>query len=176
MELTYKEKTIKYGVYALVILVAAILQNVSGCWFSVFGARCFFLIPTCVLLGVGEDERAAVFMGLFGGILWDMISSQHRLFASVFLVLACYISSALVTFLFRNTYKYGIIASGISTLIFTILYWMIFVLPDGGDGRLYALGSFYIPSMIYTIVMSFLIYLGIRPLKAKLNKSGMSID
>ena len=171
MELSYKDKLIKFGVYALTILAAALLQNIGGLWFTVFGARCFFIIPVCVLLGLGEDERVAAFLGLFGGILWDMISSGHRLYASIFLTLACYISSALVTFLFRNTYRYGVIAAGVSTLVFTLFYWLFFVVINGDDGRLAALGKFYIPSIVYTAVMSAVLYLIIKPLKAKLNKT-----
>lgn len=176
MELSYKDKIIKYGLYALLILLASLLQNISGAWFTVFGARCFFIIPVCILLGVGEDERVSAFLGLFGGILWDMISSNHRLFASVFLMLACYISSWLVTFLFRNTYRYGIIACAVSSFLFCLLYWLFFILTGGGEGRLSALGFFYIPSFIYTSLMSFVLYMLIRPLKAKLNKTGLSAD
>ena len=176
MELSYKDKIIKYGVYALAILAAALLQNVSGLWFSVFGARCFFIIPVCILIGVGEDDRAAAIMGLFGGLLWDMISSGHRLYASIFMTLACYISAALVTFLFRNTYRYGVIAASGAAALFSILYWAFFILTRGGEGRLAALGFFYIPCAIYTSLMSAVLYIFIRPLKAKLNKTKLTVD
>ena len=176
MELSYREKTIKYGIYAAVILLAAFLQNIGGAWFTVFGARCFFLIPVCVLLGLGEDERVSAVIGLFGGMLWDMISAQHRIFCAVFLTLVCYICSSLVTRLFRNTYRYGVIASAASAFLFSIIYWLIYVLIGGGDGRLSALGFFYIPSFIYTAVMAFPLYLVLRPFKAKLNKTALSID
>ena len=176
MELSFKDKTIKYSVYALIILAAAFLQNIAGAWFSVFGARCFFLIPVCVLIGAGEDERAAAFLGMFGGILWDMISSNHRVFASIFLTVACYITSWLVTFLFRNTYRYGIIASGCTAFLFIILYWLLLIVPRGGDGRLAALGFFYLPSFVYTVLMSFVLYLFIRPLKAKLNRTDTAVS
>lgn len=176
MELSYKDKIIKYGVYALAILAAALLQNVDGLWFTVFGARCFFIIPVCVLIGVGEDERAAAFMGLFGGLLWDMVSSNHRLFASIFMTLVCYISAALVTFLFRNTYRYGVIAASSAAVLFSLLYWLFFILTRGEDGRLAALGFFYIPSAIYTALMGAALYLFIRPLKARLNKTKLTVD
>lgn len=171
MELSFKEKTIKYAVYALIILAASILQNVDGAWFTVFGARCFFLVPVCVIIGLGEDERGAAFLGMLGGAFWDMISSQHRIFGFVFLALICYVSSTLVTFIFRNTFGFTMIAAGASTLLFIILYWLFYVVPGGEDGRLAALGFFYIPSGIYTFVMTFPLYLAIKPLKEKLNKT-----
>ena len=176
MELSFREKTIKYFIYALVILAASILQNVDGAWFTVFGARCFFLVPVCVIIGLGEDERGAAFLGMFGGALWDMISSQHRIFGLIFLALACYISSSLVNFIFRNTFGFAMIASGVSIVLFILLYWLFFVVPGGEDGRLAALGFFYIPSAVYTFAMTVLIYPALRLLKEKLNKSKIVID
>ena len=176
MELSFKEKTIKYAVYALIILAASILQNVDGAWFTVFGARCFFLVPVCVIIGLGEDERGAAFLGMFGGALWDMISSQHRIFGLVFLALVCYISSTLVTFIFRNTYGYTMIASGVSILLFVLSYWLFFVVPGGEDGRLAALGFFYIPSAVYTFIMTLPLYLALKPLKEKLNRTRIIAD
>ena len=176
MELSFREKTIKYAVYALVVLAASILQNVDGAWFTVFGARCFFLVPVCVIIGLGEDERAAAFLGMFGGALWDMISSQHRLFGLIFLALACYISSTLVTFIFRNTFGFNLMAAGISIFFFALLYWLFYVVPGGEDGRLAALGFFYIPSAIYTFAMTFALYPALRLLKIKLNKNELAVD
>ena len=66
MQLTKKEKTIKYCVYAAVIVALALVQNVRGLMPEIFGARCFLIIPACVLLGVGEDEKASALIGLFG--------------------------------------------------------------------------------------------------------------
>lgn len=176
MELSFREKTIKYAVYALVILAASILQNVDGAWFTIFGARCFFLIPVCVIIGLDEDVRGAAFLGMFGGALWDMISSQHRIFALVFLGLICYLSSALVNYIFRNTFGYAVIASSVAAILFCILYWIFYVLIGGEDGRLAALGFFYIPSAIYTTAMSAVLYVALNPLKQKLNKSRITAD
>ena len=57
MELTKKERTIKYGVYAAVLLLAALLQNVLSLRFSIGSAHCLIVVPTAVLLGINEDEK-----------------------------------------------------------------------------------------------------------------------
>ena len=60
MQLTKREKKIKYSVYGAIIIALALLQNVSGLVPSLAGAKCFLLIPGAVLLSVGEDEKTAI--------------------------------------------------------------------------------------------------------------------
>ena len=55
MELTKKERTIKYVVYAVILCLLSLLQNVGGLWLEIGGARCFLLVPAAVLLSLDED-------------------------------------------------------------------------------------------------------------------------
>ena len=41
MELTKKERTIKYVVYAVILCLLSLLQNVGGLWLEIGGASCF---------------------------------------------------------------------------------------------------------------------------------------
>ena len=170
MELTKKDKIIKYSVYCLVIAAAALLQNVSGLFPEVFRARCFLLIPVSVLLGLDEDEKNAALLGLFAGFLWDMVSAHHMGFNCIFLMFFCYLSSALVTFVFRNTFWLGFVQSAAVTVIYCLLYWLLFVLPTGRVGALGALGAFYIPCAVYTCAVTLILCLILNPLIRKLNK------
>lgn len=171
MELTKRDKTIKYSVYAVVILTAALLQNVGGLLPQVFGARCFLLIPVAVLLSVSEEEKAAALLGLFAGVVWDAVSAQHRGYNAVFLMLVCYGASALVTFIFRNTFWFGVLCAVFAALLYVLVYWLLFVLPHAGQGAGSALGLFYLPCFVYTAVLSPLLMLLLSPLKTRLNKS-----
>jgi len=170
MELTKKEKKIKYALYCFVIAVFALLQNVGGLWFEIGNARCFFLIPVCVILGLGEDEKVSALLALFAGLLWDAVSAQHMGFNSVILMLLCYIVSALVTFIFRDTFWIEFAASGIISLVYVLAYWLLFVLRRGVDGSAVSFLSFYFPCFVYTCLMMPILYLILTPLKRKLNK------
>lgn len=170
MQLTKKERTIKYAIYTLIILVSALLQNVAGLWLEIGSARCFFLIPAAVILGINEEERVSAVLGLFAGLLWDAVSSQHMGFNCIFLMLVCYVTSALVTYLFRDAYRVSVISSIGAVGVYCLLHWGLFVaLPSGKSGAA-SLGYFYLPCFIYTSVMTLVIALILREIKAHLNK------
>lgn len=170
MELSKRDKTIKYVVFCALIAAAALLQNVGGLWFEIGGARCFFIIPVCVILSLDEDEKVSALLGLFAGVLWDTVSVQHMGFNSIFLMLFCYIASALVTFIFRDTFWIEAASTAIITLLYVISYWLFFVLRKGVDGSAVVFFEFYFPCFIYTSLMMPVLYLLLTPLKKKLNK------
>ena len=170
MELTKREKTIKYVIFCLVIAAFSLLQNVGGLWFEIGGARCFFLIPVCVILGMDEDEKVSALLGLFAGFLWDAVSAHHMGFNGVYLMVLCYITSALVTFVFRDTFWIEFSASAIITFIYVLAYWLIFVLRKGNDGSAISFLNFYFPSFIYTVALMPILYLILTPLKRRLNR------
>lgn len=169
MGLTRKRKIIKYGVYSLLIIAAALLQNVAGLFPQVGSARCFLIIPTCVLLGINEDERTAAFFGLFGGLLWDMVSVQHMGFNCIYLMLFCYIASALESYIFRNTFLSGLLSACGVTVIYCILYWLFFVLLSSPEGAGKALGRFYLPCAVYTMLITPLAEAALIPIKSRLS-------
>ena len=170
MELSKREKTIKYSVFCLVIAAFALLQNVGGLWFEIGSARCFFLIPVCVIAGLGEDEKVSALLGLFAGFLWDVVSASHMGFNCIFLMLMCYIMSALETFIFRDTFRLELAATGIISLTYVLLYWLFFVLRKGVDGSAVSFLTFYLPCFLYTVAMMPILYAILTPLKRKLNK------
>lgn len=170
MNLTKKERKIKYLVYALLILGSALLQNVFGARLEIGGARCFFIIPTAVALGIDEDERMSAVIGCLAGFLWDMLSSQHFGFNFAFLMLVCYVTSALVSYLLRATYWVTMCSIIFATGLYSFLYWLLFVAIGGGEGSVASLGYFYIPCFVYTVLVSFIIVAILRPIKRKINK------
>lgn len=170
MELTKKERTTKYCLYAVFILAAALLQNVLFPRVAIGEARCFILLPVGVMLGLNEDEKAAALYGLLGGAVLDMTSAQTRCFHAVFLMLACYGTSVLVTFIFRSTFHYQMAAAGVTIIAYCLLYWLFFVLVKSPAGAGYALVRFYLPSMLYTAAVTPLVYLLLRPFCNRLNK------
>lgn len=170
MELTKKEKTIKYAIYCLLIAVAAILQNVSGLFPQIAGARCFLLIPVVIILGIDEDEKNAALMGLLGGFLWDIFSVQHMGFNCIYLMLMCYISSALVSYIFRNTFWLSYVSTIIPVFFYSILYWLLFIVARHTQGSISAYFAFYLPCAVYTCVVSFVACLVLNVIKKKLNK------
>ena len=73
MELTKKQRTIKYVLYCAMLLVANLLQNTGGLFPSVFSAHCLLLIPlACNMFGISNDiAMQVVAVGFIIGVLQD---------------------------------------------------------------------------------------------------------
>lgn len=169
MELSKKQKTMKYFCYCLMILLADLLQNTGGLFPQIFGARCFLLLPLAIILAMGEDIIASAFMGLFAGLLWDMSGAVHLGFNCIFIAVVCFLSSALVTYIVRDTFITNMICTALVIILYCFLYWLFFIVIKGVDGGETTLFSFYIPCAIYTLILTPVIWLIMKPVKAKLN-------
>lgn len=176
MDLTKKDKTVKYIVYCAILMICALLQNTAGLFPEIGGARCFILIPACVLMSLDEDEKAAALLGLFAGLLWDIVSAEHMGYNCVFLMLVCFISSTFVTYVFRNTFAVSMVCTAVSIVLYCLFYWLIFMVIQKSDGSVWTLFYFYIPCAVYSMVTAPLFYLILKPLGRKLNKNNDFID
>ncbi|MGN0521283.1 MAG: rod shape-determining protein MreD [Eubacterium sp.] len=170
MELTKKQKTIKYFFYCLIILIADLLQNTAGLFPEIAGARCFLLLAVSVFLSIGENEKSGAFLGLFAGLLWDLSSGVHMGFNCIFLMIICFLVSALVNHIARDTFITNILSASFTTILYCLLYWLFFIIIRGVEGAEMTLFSFYIPCAVYTIVISLILWLILKPVKAKLNR------
>ncbi len=169
MELSYRRKSIKVLCYALIIAFIAIIQNVEGLSVEIGSARCFPLLTAAIILGIGEDERLAGLLGLFGGILWDLTTTVHLGFNAVFMCITCFCSAALVTYIIRDTFITCMVFSVLTVFLYVFLYWLFFIIIKGVHGAELSLFSFYIPSAFYTSLTAPIIWLCAKPVKQKLN-------
>ena len=156
-----RQQTIKYIFYCLIILICDLLQNVSCLFPEIYGARCFLLLPVSIILAMGEDERNGALLGLFAGLLWDLTSGVHMGF----------FSSALVTYIARNIFITNIVSITVTTVLYAFIYWLFFIIIKGVSGGEMTLVTFYLPCVIYTLVLTPIIYLILKPIKRKLNQA-----
>lgn len=170
MDLKYQNKVTKTIVYFIITAVAALIQNTDGLTIEIAGARCFLLIPLCVILGMGEDEFFAGILGLFGGLLWDLTSAVHLGFNAVFLCIVCSLSAMAVTYIVRDTFITATVFSVAAIFIYSLLYWLFFIIIKGVNGAELTLFSFYIPCAVYTAVITPIIWFCARPIKKKLTQ------
>lgn len=170
MDLSYKQRTLKVVVYLILTALAALIQNTAGLTIEIGGARCLLLLPVCMILGSGEDERFAAVIALVGGMLWDLSSAVHLGFNAIYMCIMCFFGAALITYILRNTFITNFIFSVVFILIYCILYWLFFIIIKDVRGAELSLFTFYLPSALYTIVITPFIYLILRPIKNRLNK------
>lgn len=169
MELTKKQKTLKYICYCVMILLADLLQNTPGLFVEIFGARCFLLLPLTIMISIDEDPLSAAFLGLFAGLLWDVAGSVHLGFNCIYIAVICFLSAALVTYIARNTFITNIIVTAFWIILYCLLYWLFFIIIRGVPGAQSTIFTFYIPCAVYTVALTPVIWLVLKPLKSKLN-------
>ena len=169
MELTRRQKQIKYGVYLLVLTLCHLLQNVSRLLPEIFSARCLIIIPAAIILSVGEDFFAASMLGLFSGLLWDITSAVHMGFNCIFLMLLCFLASAFTMRIARDIFITNLLLSTAAVIVYCFVYWLFFILIKGVDGGELTVITFYLPTAAYTVAVSLIMYLIIKPIKNKVN-------
>lgn len=169
MELTKKQRTIKYFCYFLVIVLADLLQNVSGLFPEIAGARCFLLLPAAIIFAMGENILAGALIGLFAGLLWDLSGAVHMGFNCIFILLFCLIASALTTYITRDTFITNMIMTAVTIVLYCLIYWLCFIVIKGSGNETAVLFRFYVPCAVYTAVLSPILWLILNPMKRKLN-------
>lgn len=170
MDLKYQNRVTKTIIYFISAVIAALIQNTAGLTLEIGKARCFILIPLCIILGMGEDEFFAGMLGLFGGLLWDITSSVHLGYNAVFLCIVCYLSAAAVNYIVRDTFITAIVFSITAIFIYSLLYWLFFIIIKGVRGAELTLFSFYLPCAVYTAVITPIVWICASPIKKKLTK------
>lgn len=165
--MTRSQKIAKYSLYCGIILLLDLMQNINGLFPEILGARCFLLLPASIILAMGEDERTGAMLGLFAGLLWDLTSGVHMGFNCIYIMFMCFLSSALVTYIVRDTFITNMIAVVVTSAVYCLIYWLLFIIIKGIDGAEMTLLTFYIPCLIYTLAVSPILWIIFNPLKKK---------
>lgn len=153
-----KENAIRRGIFAAVLLLFAVLQNTEGCFPTIFGARCLLLVPATVCIAMHEKEVPALFLGLFAGALWD-INAMGNNFHAFFLTVTAFAVSTLMATIMRSNIVTASILTFTSLVLYNGIYWIVNVVMKGIDSPFYYLFRFYVPGIIYTMVLLPFIFL-----------------
>ncbi len=145
-----KQKYIRFGLYALIIGVVALVQNSPYILPDIFGARAFILLPLCVSIAMFEREIAAAIFGAVSGILWDICSVKDG-FNSIVLLLICVVCSLLIIRLMRNNILTALVLGAGSVVSYCVIYVIVNLFFDGAGASVRQIFTFYLPSCIYTL-------------------------
>ncbi len=146
-----KPKYFRFGIYVLLICLAALVQNSPYILPEVFGARAFLLLPLLVSIAMFEREIAAAVFGAFAGVLWDITSVKDGFNAFV-LMLICAVCSLLIIRLMRNNILTALVLGASAVVTYCILYAIVYLFLGGAGASFAQLFTFYLPSCIYTLV------------------------
>ena len=145
-----KQKYIRFGLYALIIGVVALVQNSPYVLPEIFGARALILLPLVVSIAMFEREIAAAVFGAVAGILWDICSVKDG-FNSIVLLLICAVCSLLIIRLMRNNILTALVLGAGSIVSYTIIYLIFNLFFSGAGASISQIFTFYLPTGIYTL-------------------------
>ena len=103
-------------------------------------------------------------------MLWDLSSAVHLGFNAIYMCIMCFFGAALITYIIRNTFITNFIFSTVFILLYCFLYWLFFIIIKDVRGAELSLFTFYLPSALYTILATPVIYFSLKPIKRALNK------
>ncbi len=162
---------IRRAMLTIFIIVTAMLQNTAHLFPTIFGIRAFLLIPVVVCIAMFEKDVTAALFGAFAGMMWDMTSAVGDGFNTVFLMLVGSICGILINFLMRNNMVTALLLTSCSLILYSLSYWLIFIVAKGVEGGGIMLLTFFLPCCLYTLVFMPLIYIIIRAFMKKLRDS-----
>lgn len=145
-----KQKYIRFGLYALIIIVVALVQNSPYVLPEIFGARALVLLPLVVSIAMFEREIAAAIFGAIAGILWDICSVRDG-FNSIVLLLICAVCSLLIIRLMRNNILTAMVLGAGAIVCYNALYIIINLIFGGAGASIAQIFTFYLPTGIYTL-------------------------
>ncbi len=170
MKKTKSHIYIRRIVLVILIILTAIFQNTAHLFPTIFGIRAFLLIPVVVCISMFEKDVAA-FYGTFAGLMWDITSATPDGFNTIFLMLIAASCGALINYIMRNNIITALLLTSCSLLLYSLCYWLFFIVPMGFEGSLTMLFTFYLPCCLYTIIFMPMYYFLIREFIKKLRSS-----
>lgn len=169
MSLSFENKNIyiRRAVYAVLIMLAAMLQNTQGLFPEIFGVRAMLLIPAVVCIGMHERDIAGLFFGLFAGVLWDAFSAGPPNFSAIMLTAAGYFCGLLISTVMRNNIMTALLLCISCIFIYNTAYWFFAYVIKGYDEAFVVYLRFYLPSVLYTVIFMPVFYYIVRTVKLK---------
>ena len=159
MKFTFeKELYIKRAIFALLVVLAALLQHTAGSAFSIGYAKAWILVPLVVAISMYEKSVVAMLFGVFAGILWDFASVSGDGFFAIVLCVCGFVCSMLVSFIIRNNLPACLILTFFSLLFCTAVHWFGFVFLRGIDGSFAILIRYYLSSAAFSMLFSPVFY------------------
>lgn len=113
-----------------------------------------------------ERDICGMLLGLFAGALWDTVASGGS-FNALYLTAIGFLCGTLINTIMRNNVVTAFILSTIATVIYNIGYWLFNYILGGLDNAAYMLLRYYLPSILYTVVLVPLIFIIVRSVEKK---------
>ena len=163
------------AMFALLLVLAALLQHTRGVLPAIGRADCFLLLPLCVAIAMHEGSVVAMLFGAFGGALWDFAAPSGDGFYAAALCLLCFLCGALCSFLLRVNLRSFLLLCALGGALLALAHWFFFLRLTGIDPVGALLTGRELPSLLYTLAVSPVCYGAVKAVCRK-RKHTLTVD
>lgn len=149
---------VRRGLFILVAVVSALIQNTPGFRLSLGELSPMLLIPFVVCVAMYERSLTGLAYGVLAGTLWDFGTTGADGMYTLMLATIGFTVGIIITFYVRNRLFSAFVLTLISSAAVSIAYWMLFVLRKGYEGTWVILLSRFLPLAVYTALFVFIYY------------------
>ena len=135
-----------------------VLQNVPSGFPLIFSVKPMLVISLLVVVSLLESEMSTVFFSLGAGLLLDAGMAPVGL-SSLFLTVCCTLLSAMSKKKFHARVLSNLIATFIIALLYGAFIWAAVYLASGNERALVIFIDRFIPSILYTVLISPIMYI-----------------
>lgn len=157
-------------VLAIELIICFLLQTTVFQWFSLAHVVPNLLLILTVSSGFMRGRNEGLIVGFFSGLLIDLCyGSIIGLYALIFMFIG-YINGFSHKIFVKDDLTIPIVLVGVSELLYFFLYYVFNFLLRGKLNILYYLIRIGIPEIVYTVVISILLYKVLNIINLKLDR------
>lgn len=161
----------KYGCYALLLLLAMVLQTTPGL-FSLGGTKPAWLLAVAVAISIQEGEFIGALYGVLAGLLWELAAGRIIGEFSILLLMLCFGIALLFMLVLRATPLNVSLLTALAALVlcsvdFVFSYWLQ---GHAGVGAVYLRRM--LPTALYTGLIACLCLWAVRAVSRRFALDG----
>lgn len=158
-------------VMIFIILVSFILQSSVFPAISIASVKPNLLIILPVAFGLMRGKREGMFMGFLGGLLMDLFFSNVIGFHALIYTFVGYLNGHCYRIFYDDDVKMPILLVGASDLAYGLLMYIAQFLMRGRVDFPYYLRRIIIPEILFTVLVTMVIYRFLLWINRKLEKA-----
>ena len=156
------------GIEAVMVIVLFLLETTVFHYFEIALVKPNLLLILTASFGFMEGKREGMYVGVLSGFLLDICFGQYIGFYILFYTLVGYANGFFQKLYYDENIKLPLLLIGSSELAYGILIYVFQFMLQSDFHFLYYLGHLIIPEMLYTVILTLIVYQIILRINRKL--------
>lgn len=163
------KNVLKWVLYLLLLLVFYTLQTTPGL-FQIMGVKPVLIVPFALCVSMFEGELGGAVIGILTGLLWDVSSGRLLGYNGLMMMAFCIVVALLVMYLMRANWLNTVLLCGAVMLVQGLLDFVFYYVMWGYSGVSAILVQVILPTALYTVLISPLMFLLVRKMAMTFNE------